>query len=520
MDQDHGVNCMKTEYKIITLLLCSLFAMPFSGCKAANESDVSEIQTSTASLTSEDTVPESFPSYGTVEETETDADKSYVRMLNDVVPDMMRPDYWIANGTAGGFDMNQVLMTPDEIAGFNRENHTPFKKADGTVMFYWNEIGNTFSGEDLIYLLEANRSQIPVNPSEYYLNGKPTTSSYWQQLASLDNIDEVSDSVQVRYGFTVKRSTLRLFPTEDKVYKGKTDKYFDYNLFSECMPYTPCLILHESSDGNFYYVVFDSYAAWVSKEVVALCSGRDDWQARQNPPQFLTVTAREIRLGNDPHSSALSNLVLPMGTQMELVQASDAPSSIHQRTTYGNYVVKVPTRDSSGNIADEYVLIPFSDDVTVGVLEYTSGNLLRQTFKLLGDRYGWGGDLQANDCTGIIREVYKCFGILMPRTGQTAVTGVYKYDLSGKTDSEKIEVLKQMYPGSILSLPGHMMIYIGTVNNRPYVISAVGTFVEPKPGPDTVLHPESVVLSSLYVRSRRLNTWLSSLKTALTVDNV
>ena len=83
------MNCMKTEYMIITLLLCSLFAMPFSGCKAANESDVSEIQTSTASLTSEDTVLESFPSYGTVEETETDADKSYIRMLND---DVLHPE--------------------------------------------------------------------------------------------------------------------------------------------------------------------------------------------------------------------------------------------------------------------------------------------------------------------------------------------------------------------------------------------------------------------------------------------
>ena len=84
-------------------------------------------------------------------------------------------------------------------------------------------------------------------------------------------------------------------------------------------------------------------------------------------------------------------------------------------------------------------------------------------------------------------------------------------------ESERIEQLKQTMPGSYVSLPGHMMIYIGTVNDRPYVISAVGSLIQPEPGSTERLHPNSVVLSSLYVRLKSLNTWLESLKRVVTI---
>ena len=232
----------------------------------------------------------------------------------------------------------------------------------------------------------------------------------------------------MKYGFTTKRMTVRMFPTEDRVFESASDQYFDSLLYSECMPYMPVVVLHESTDGEYLYVVFDSFSAylyvvfdsfsaWLRKDAVALCKDRKDWEARQNPGQWLVVTEREIRLGNDPYSPLTTDLVLPMGTRMErmeLVPAKNAPKTINQRTTYGNYVVKVPTRGTDGFIKDELVLIPVSDDVNAGYLPLTSANIVRQAFKLLGDRYGWGGDLQANDCTGITREIYRCFGVLLP----------------------------------------------------------------------------------------------------------
>ena len=444
-------------------------------------------------------------------ETKKLPDNNYVRSIGDVTPEMMTPDFWIKESD------NKVLMTSEQIEEFNRANKGVIKASDGkTVLPHPEDYEDTLDGNILRKFLKDNAKAAPKDPSKYYLNGKQTTKEYWDNLIALSNIDGIPDQIEVRYAFTTKRMTLRLFPTEDRVFEGKNDYYFDFNLFSECMPYMPVVVLHESTDGKYLYVVFDSFAAWVRKDAVALCKDKADWQARRNPDKWLVVTAREIRLGNDPLSSLMSNLVLPMGTYMELVPADKAPKTVRQRTTYGNYVVKVPTRGSDGYIKDEYLLIPVSDDVNAGYLSLTPANVVRQAFKLLGDRYGWGGDLQANDCTGIVREIYKCFGLLVTRTGQTNSKGVYRVDMSKMNEGEKLDVISKLSPGSLISMPGHMMIYLGTVDGKPYVLSSCGSLIAPAPASTEMLHPRSVIINSMYARHKKLNTWLDTSNIVLT----
>ena len=48
-------------------------------------------------------------------------------------------------------------------------------------------------------------------------------------------------------------------------------------------------------------------------------------------------------------------------------------------------------------------------------LPLTRANLIRQAFKFLGERYGWGHDYNARDCSGFVSEVYRSMGVLMPR---------------------------------------------------------------------------------------------------------
>ena len=84
-------------------------------------------------------------------------------------------------------------------------------------------------------------------------------------------------------------------------------------------------------------------------------------------------------------------------------------------------------------------------------------------------------------------------------------------------EDEKLSVIEDLIPGSLISFPGHMMIYLGTVDNVPYVISAVGTFVAPEPGSEDPIHPDSVVITSLYVRRTSMRTWLDSATVAMTI---
>ena len=56
------------------------------------------------------------------------------------------------------------------------------------------------------------------------------------------------------------------------------------------MPYMPVVILHESLDGEFLFAVFDSFAGWVRKDAVAICSSKEDWTAKQSGDDWLTGT--------------------------------------------------------------------------------------------------------------------------------------------------------------------------------------------------------------------------------------
>ncbi len=507
------------------LCACSRYEDMFSGGKDAAGKDTETVEeTTTTTVTEAVTEPSATPSPAFTEPETTPfedispaepslaVDTDYVRLIDGVTPEMINADYWI------GPEDYEPIMDEEGIAQYNYENRVSIKANDDvTALPYLDVFPEKLDGSILRTFLNDNAGSIPTNPARYYVNGHPTTWDYWNGLIALSNIDKVPDVINVRFGFSTMRATLRMFPTEDRVFDGTSDKYYDELLYSECMPYMPCAILHESTDGEYLYVVFDSYSAWVRKEAIAICSSRYDWMDRQQVDQWLVVTAREIRLGNDPYSPATTNLVLPMGTRMELVPASGAPASINQRTTYGDYIVRIPTRGGGGFIKDEFVLIPVSDDVHVGFLPYTSANIIRQAFKLLGDRYGWGGDLQANDCTGITREIYRCFGILLPRVNQSKSKGVYKVDTSDMSTDEKLALLEDLTPGSLISFPGHMMIYLGTVDGTPYVISAVGTFVAPAPGSTDKIHPNSVIINSLYVRRANLSTWLDSVTTVLTI---
>ena len=517
------------RYKAITLILSASMVTPLLCACGINtiqsrETVLPETMPASSSAVTTSAVPETTET--TIETTVTavtdvtyvtasdsfDIDPAYVRTVDGVEPEMLNADYWISEKD------NVLLMNEDEIEAFNRENKAVIKANDGeTVYPHLDEFEDTLDGDILRTFLTDNAKAIPEYPPRYFLEGSRTDYLYWQNLVDLSNIDAVEDEITVQYAYTVKRMTLRMFPTDDRVFDGPDDQYFDSILYAECMPYMPCVVLHQSSDGDYLYVVFDSYAAWVRKDAVALCKSRDEWVSRQNPDKWLVVTAREIRLGNDPYSEATTNLVLPMGTQMELVPVDEAPEVINQRTTYGDYVVKVPTRGSDGYIEDEYVLIPVSDDVHAGFLPLTPANIVRQALKLHGDRYGWGGDLQANDCTGITREIYRCFGILLPRVGQSNSKGIYKVDLSEMSTEEKLAEITSLAPGSLITFPGHMMIYLGSVDGAPYVISATGTFVAPEPGSTEKIHPDTVIITSLYVRRANLVTWLDTATVAMTM---
>lgn len=443
--------------------------------------------------------------------------EGYVALTDGVDMEMMSADYWLGKKNEQAYSTNEPLMTEEEIESANALNSAMISYNGERLALA--DCPETVSG-DFVRGFIASAS-VPSNPSARFLNGEATTEEYWNALDKNRALAAVPDTVSVRFGFSVRRASLRLFPSSDFVGGTAEDRLYDKLVMSEFMPYLPLAVLHESADGEWYYVLMYGFGGWVEKKNVALCTSRGDWTARIQENDFLVVTGRELHLPEEPYCPAVSGLILPMGTKLPLVRLSDAPESVNRRKSYGCYVVKLPTRGDDGYILDEYALVSTAEDVSLGFLPYTLENELELAFKLLGDRYGWAGMYGANDCSGIVHEIFSCFGLALPRTASAIMEleGFEKRDMSGMSDSEKLAVLEKLPSGSLLGFTGHIMIYLGIRGGEAYVISAVGSFGGADADADTDYAVNSVTVNALSL-SRRRSTgtlWIESLDSALSL---
>ena len=165
------------------------------------------------------------------------------------------------------------------------------------------------------------------------------------------------------------------------------------------------------------------------------------------------------------------------------------------------------------------VLISQHSAVSVGYLPLTSQNVLRVAFSMLGDAYGWGAMLDSADCSSYIRDIYKCFGLELPRntTWQEAMPVVKcemgKLPQNAEGDAVKAALLDTLPPGAVLYFPGHTMMYLGKVDGNYYVISSVSSVADPETG--KYLRVRSVVVNTLSMKRMSGKTWMNCLDMAL-----
>lgn len=151
----------------------------------------------------------------------------------------------------------------------------------------------------------------------------------------------------------------------------------------------------------------------------------------------------------------------------------------------------------------------------MGYLPYTESNLLDLAFASLGNRYSWGNQLGGTDCSGFIRNIFRCFGLKLPRnTSWQPAVEEYSISLSNMTDQEKINLLKKLPAGTAVYFSGHAMIYVGTKDNVPYVISNTAMLADSEEGSE-VKKKYSVILNPLTVHRANGSTWLANLSAAV-----
>lgn len=423
------------------------------------------------------------------------------------------PDFWIARLAAP----DKEIMSSTEIAAFNREIIAKLPDIVYNLKLY----PASLPAEKLRRLL----SERTFPQKELYHNGRRLDPAYFEKLQQEMNLSGIREENPIGYGFTVKRTDLRAFPTADVVTARPGDVEFD--LFQETAvdPAEPALVLHRSSSGEWCFVQIYNYRGWMPSDNVALADSRREWLSYLDAPSFLVVAGSKLRLGYNPHSAELSELEFFMGAKIPLADEGRSLHSIDKQATWGSYVVRLPIRLRDGGLSFKMALVPRGSDVSLGYLPYTRANIIRQAFKMQGERYGWGGMFKGRDCSAFVLDLFRSFGFRLPRnTGDQEAFCGKMVSFLGKGAEERVQLLKGLPAGALLFLPGHVMLYLGEYRGAYYVIHAISACGNPDiMNPDGTLKRiplNSVVVTDLSLRrASDGKTLLESLTTAGQLEN-
>lgn len=373
-------------------------------------------------------------------------------------PEMLYPEFWIARTP----DADELLLTWAQVAEYNRAT-----VAKAPTLFDLRAYPDTVSGAEIKTKIEE-LSRIPSG-ARYFHDGRRVTAGDYQGY--IDNIGYagIPEKIEVRWGLAARRDLLRSFPTPVAVFNSSRDPEVDMFAETVLYPGEPVAVLHASSDGKWLLVQKYNYLAWAPADQIALGTREEVLSYAEND-KFLVVTGAKVRTVHDPVTPALSEMEFDMGSRIPL--ATQPVSEVDRMGTDYCFTVLVPLRRADGTLEIRPALIPRSADVNLGYLPYTRANIIRQAFKFLGERYGWGDANNARDCSGFVLNVFSSFGLIVPRNGgeQERDSEGVLFDMVGKSEPERVDILKSLEAGDTISSPTHIMIFLGHCDGELWMI--------------------------------------------------
>jgi hypothetical protein len=378
-----------------------------------------------------------------------------------VTDSQLNPEFWIRHGAN-----SRVVLDEAAIEAQN----TKLKQLDRSVHDI-EKLPRTLAANDVRAWVEK-MSERP-DDTMYDEHGRAVEASAIDALLANVDVAAIPPTQPTRFGMVVRRSDLRAFPTHMRLF-SEPDNGTDIDRLQEnaLFPGTPVAIVHESRDGEWRFVVSPLYAAWISKRDVAQGTA-DEVFAYTHKQPFVVVTGAMARTVFTPEQPEVSELQLEMGQRLPLLTDWPADKPVNGQHPYTAHIVELPMRAEDGSLHFAAALLPKTADVAADYLPLTRANLIRQSFKFLGERYGWGHSYNARDCSGFVSEVYRSFGVQLPRNtrDQGVSPALNRIAFTADDDHEKrLAVLRALQVGDLVYIPGHVMMVIGQDGGGPYVI--------------------------------------------------
>jgi len=375
----------------------------------------------------------------------------------------LSPEYWIKPG------MDKVILSPSEIQAYNQKN-----TAQDPALYDISAAPDTLSKAELTTHIRSI-SSVPKY-KRIYTDGTALGDPEFSRYEASLNLGAINDANPVRFALAVRRTSIRTYPTDDLLFShDASDRDIERFQESALFPGDAVAVLHESADGKWALIQSYNYIAWASLNDLAI-GPRTAILDYSTPEKFLVITGDKVSTVYNPEIPEVSELQLDMGIKLPLSRPKELQNNLYGQNPYLSHMVLLPVRKVDGSLEFKHALIQRKEDVHIGYLPFTQENIIKQSYKFLGERYGWGHRFNGRDCTGFVSEVYKSFGILLPRNsgdqGRSEIGDNARYDKNALRQS-KIDRLKQGQPGDLIYIPGHVMMLVGHSDGLPYVIHDV-----------------------------------------------
>ena len=365
------------------------------------------------------------------------------------------PEFWIDRIA----DPDKMILNDKQIKQFNAQTAN-LKK----LIYPPEDFNASYSGEWIGDKLARQYAFLAVR-SFYDEEGKPIADTLMPDLWKNCAFDTIPDKAKTRFALTVKYANHRLAPSGLTLLKKPDQHYFDRNQNAALDIGTPLAILHQSADKKWYFSLSPSSYGWISADDIAFTSQEDMLRFSRSKNFVITINPKNALFSQGHYADFVR-----MGVRLPYLGRLGDDAQ-----------VQIPRRDGEGRLILHTATLKYSD-IHLGYLRYTPRSIITQAFKFLNAPYGWGGMFGEQDCSKFIQEIFSTVGIALPRNSGDQEQASSPLIAFENSTAKRVAQLRQKgEPGStLLHLPGHIMLYLGSYNGAPYMIHTVWGAVKGK----------------------------------------
>lgn len=398
-------------------------------------------------------------------------EKTWWMEYNSPTNTFLNKDFWFKEYEKDHLNVEREKLTAEEIQNFNETLIEEDKLYDLVNLEAYLENNNykIFLNSDFL------RNEIKYNDNlKYFTEGKKSL-----------NLKKIKDSF-LDYGILVGKTNLRSFPTNKPYFKEPNETHFDTFQETDLQIGEAVRIRHYTKDKKWAFVICDSYYGWVETKYLAITNKNDFTNYFSvKDKEYIVVIDKEVNI---------ENIIINMGTKFELVAENE-----------NSYTINFPTKNNKNEFIFKQITIAKSDALSKGFLTYNIKNIIDQSFKYLGHNYGWGNLEDGVDCSDFILNVYKTFGLNLPRNSSKQVNIGNNFILFNKNFSNEIKLtlLNRLEPGAIIYMQGHIMVYLGNYEDNYYIIHSLGSHTID----NEKIKVMKVVVTDLFLRNSKGNSF-------------